>query len=177
MDVKFCKADKIIMWYCPMERFVIFPDKIKISHSMRNLINKNLLYCTINKDFSGVIDGCSKVNNRNLMDGAWLGPDIIEAYTNLHKMGYATSVEVWHGDKLVGGLYGVTIGLAFFGESMFSIEPNASKMALVFLAQRMTKFGELLIDCQFETGHLKSMGGERISYERYIKIIGDGKMY
>lgn len=141
------------VWYCPMQRFVIFPDEIHVSHSMRNMINKGLYRVTMNRDFRGVIEGCSEI--RIDMEGAWLGEKMIEAYTRLHELGFASSVEVWREDKLVGGLYGVTIGNAFFGESMFSREPGASKLALIHLARTMQARGGKLIDCQFETPHLK----------------------
>lgn len=159
-----------IMWYCPMERFVIFPDKIHISHSMRTLINKHKYTMSINRDFDAVIHNCSAM--RYNMEGAWLGKDMIKAYTELHNQGFAASVEVWNSEgKLAGGLYGVCIGSAFFGESMFSLEPSASKLALIFLAKTMQKNGGKIIDCQMETPHLKSMGGEYIPYDDYLKII------
>ena len=159
-----------IMWYCPMERFVIFPEKIHVSHSMRTLIHKRQYTMSINRDFDSVIANCSKLRYHER--GAWLGSDMIKAYTNLHRQGFAASVEVWDKDgQLVGGLYGVCIGPAFFGESMFSLVPSASKLALVFLAGVMRKNGGRLIDCQFETPHLKSMGGEYISYDDYLSII------
>ncbi len=159
-----------ILWYCPMRRFVIFPDKIHISHSMRTLMNKGEYSLSIGRDFSGVIHNCSAL--RYDEEGAWLGEDMINAYTELHRQGLATSVEVWDRDgKLVGGLYGVSFGPAFFGESMFSLVPSASKLALIFLAQVMEANGGKLIDCQFETPHLKSMGGEYISYEKYMEIL------
>ena len=157
------------VWYCPMQRFVIFPDEIHVSHSMRNMINKGLYSVTMNRDFRGVIEGCSEI--RIDMEGAWLGEKMIEAYTRLHELGFASSVEVWREDKLVGGLYGVTIGNAFFGESMFSREPGASKLALIHLARTMQARGGKLIDCQFETPHLKSMGGRFIPYEDYLAFI------
>lgn len=157
------------LWFCPMRRFVIFPEEIHISHSMRNMINKGVYSVTFNKDFKGVIEGCSE--KRITEEGAWLGERMIKAYTALHDIGFATSVEVWREDNLVGGLYGVTIGNAFFGESMFSREPAASKLALISLARLMQKKGGALIDCQFETPHLKSMGGRFISYEEYLRII------
>ena len=163
--------NETIMWFCPMERFVIFPEKVRISHSMRNVLNKNIFTCTINKDFTAVIQNCSTADGRCELEGAWLGPDMISAYQHLHDIGFATSVEVWHDGQLVGGLYGVTIGHCFFGESMFSLEPNASKAALIFLAQTMAAHGGQLIDCQFETEHLKSIGGEKISYDEYLRII------
>lgn len=161
-----------IMWYCPMQRFVIFPNKIHVSHSMRTLIRKNIYDVTINKDFDSVIANCSKL--RYDEEGAWLGDDMIKAYTELHRQGFAVSVEVWDKEeKLAGGLYGVTIGQAFFGESMFSLEPSASKIALITLAKVMHQNGGRLIDCQFETPHLKSMGGEYISYEEYMHILNE----
>ena len=167
-------------WYCPLQRFVIFPSEIHVSHSMRTLMKKERYRCTINEDFEGVIANCSKLRIEE--EGAWLGPDIIEAYTELHRQGFAASVEVWEssdtketeGDRrLVGGLYGVTLGRAFFGESMFSLVPSASKLALIHLARFMEEWGGVLIDCQFETPHLKSMGGRYIDYDEYLDIIKD----
>ena len=158
-------------WYCPLDRYVIFPNEIHISHSMRQLMRQHKYEVTINQHFDGVIRGCSTAQNRNEESGAWLGPDIIKAYTELHRLGYAASVEVWEGKQLVGGLYGVTLGMAFFGESMFSLVPNASKLALIHLADYMQKMGGSLIDVQFETPHLRSMGGRHITYEQYMKLI------
>lgn len=159
------------LWFCPLQRFVIFPNEIHVSHSMQQLLKKYELKPTINKDFDGVIRGCATAQNRNKEEGAWLGPNIIEAYTELHRQGFAASVEVWKDEQLVGGLYGVNLGKAFFGESMFSLVPNASKVALIHLAQMCEIFGGVLIDCQFETPHLRSMGGRYISYEEYLRII------
>lgn len=156
-------------WYCPMERFVIFPEEIHISHSMRNLMNKGKYTITVNKDFEGVIRECGR--QRIDQEGAWLGKEMTEAYTRLHEQGFVASVEVWDGENLVGGLYGVCIGNSFFGESMFSLVSGASKLALIHLAKVLAKNGGKLIDCQFETPHLKSMGGRYISYDDYLKII------
>lgn len=167
-------------WYCPLDRFVIFPKEVHISHSMRQLMRQNKYFVTINQDFEGVITGCATVNGRDKIYGSWIGPKIIKAFIDLNRLGYASSVEVWEpqeasdgtkGRKLVGGLYGVTILNAFAGESMFSLVPNASKLALIHLAQNMSEEGGLFIDCQFETPHLKSMGGCHISYEKYMKIL------
>lgn len=157
------------VWYCPMRRFVIFPDEIHVSHSMRTLMNKGRYRLSINEDFEGVIRNCSQLRIND--EGAWLGPDMIAAYTELHRQGFAASVEVWDGEDLVGGLYGVNIGRAFFGESMFSLVPSASKLALIHLARTFQELGGTLIDCQFETAHLKSMGGRYISYTKYMKLI------
>ena len=159
------------MWFCPLQRFVIFPHEIHVSHSMRQLIKQNCYRLSFNEDFAGVIKGCATARNRNEEEGAWLGPDIIEAYTELHRQGFASSVEVWDGERLVGGLYGVNLGTSFFGESMFSLVPNASKLALIHLARTFERLGGRLIDCQFETPHLRSMGGRFIPYEEYIRII------
>ena len=163
------------LWYCPLQRFVIFPKEIHVSHSMQQLINRHQYELSINKDFDGVIRGCATAQNRNEEDGAWLGPNIIEAYTELHRQGFAASVEVWEkqesGDRLVGGLYGVNLGRAFFGESMFSLVPSASKLALIHLARMFEMLGGVMIDCQFEIPHLRSMGGRYISYEEYIALI------
>jgi len=157
------------VWYCPKRRFVIFPSEVHISHSMRTLLNKELYDLTINQAFEAVINNCSQLRYDEA--GAWLGKDMINAYTELHRQGFASSVEVWEKDRLVGGLYGVSIGKAFFGESMFSLVPSGSKVALIYLARVMATFGGTLIDCQFETPHLRSMGGRYISYEEYLKLI------
>lgn len=169
----FAKSD--IQWWCPMDRFVIFPDEIHVSHSMRQLMNKGIYHVTFNRCFDRVIRACGEVNNRKEQEGAWLGDDIIEAYTRLHDQKYCMSVEVWEGDpeedKLVGGLYGVTINRCFMGESMFSFAPSGSKLALIALARFLSDVGGLMIDCQFETPHLLSMGGRHISYDEYIKLL------
>lgn len=157
------------VWYCPMQRFVIFPDEIHVSHSMRTLMNKGRYRLSLNEDFEGVISNCSQLRIEE--DGAWLGPDMMAAYTELHHQGFAASVEVWEGERLVGGLYGVNIGTAFFGESMFSLVPSASKLALIHLAHIMKETGGSIIDCQFHTPHLESMGGRYISYDEYMQLI------
>ena len=157
------------VWYCPMQRFVIFPDEIHVSHSMRTLMNKGRYRLSLNEDFEGVISNCSQL--RIDEDGAWLGPDMMAAYTERHHQGFAASVEVWEGERLVGGLYGVNIGTAFFGESMFSLVPSASKLALIHLAHIMKETGGSIIDCQFHTPHLESMGGRYISYDEYMQLI------
>lgn len=161
--------EKQIEWWCPLERFVIFPGEIHISHSMRTLMNKGRYSGSFNRAFREVIRQCGELRIEE--EGAWLGEEMMEAYTRLHEQGFATSVEVWEGERLVGGLYGVTLGKCFFGESMFSLVPNASKLALIHLAQTFEKLGGTLIDCQFETPHLKSMGGRYIDYEEYMRYV------
>ena len=160
-----------IHWYCPMKRFVIFPSEIHVSHSMRTLMRKDLYKITINKAFPEVIHACGIADGRDEMEGAWLGPHIEKAYTELHRMGYALSVEVWQDENLVGGLYGVTMGRAFIGESMFSLVPSGSKFALIYLARAMQASGGSMIDCQLHTPHLESMGARYIDYDEYMKIL------
>lgn len=167
----------VIQWFCPRERFVIIPSEVHVSHSMRTLLNKHLYRVTFNTQFSQVIRGCSTVDGRISEDGAWLGEEIIAAYTKLHEMGRAQSVEVWRGDELVGGLYGMTCGTGFVGESMFSREANTSKLALIALARRMHERGGSLIDCQIRTPHLESLGARFITYKEYITALRGPKAY
>lgn len=158
-------------WYCPLERFVIFPDEIHISHSMRTLMNKKRYRLSVNENFDGVIRGCGKVDDRDQIEGAWLGDEIIVAYTKLYELGIAMSVEVWEDERLVGGLYGERINNCFIGESMFSLVPSASKLALIHLAKLYQPLPHSFIDCQNETPHLKSMGGRYLSYRKYLEIL------
>lgn len=171
------KENREILWWCPLQRFVIFPNEIHISHSMRQLLKKGIYGVTINEAFNDVIMHCSKIQSRDKESGAWLGDDMTNAYKEMHAQKFAVSIEVWEkpkdandSRKLVGGLYGINIGKNFFGESMFSLVPNASKIALIELANILKPYGGI-IDCQFETPHLKSMGGRFISYEEYMKIL------
>lgn len=157
----------LLRWYCPMQRFVIYPDEVHVSHSMRTLLNKRRYAVSIDKAFDEVIQHCAAPRIEE--DGAWLGPQMIEAFKRMHKLGYAHSVEVWAADSLAGGLYGISINGAFFGESMFSIVPSGSKIALIALCRYMSANNGRFIDCQFETPHLRSMGGRYISYEQYMR--------
>lgn len=157
------------LWYCPMRRFVIFPNEVHVSHSMRTLINKGKYRVTFDRDFEGVIYNCG--SKRIHQPGAWLGPEMMMAYTQLYSLGYAHSVEVWDADLLVGGLYGVALNKVFFGESMFSNVASASKLALISLCRHMAAKSMSFIDCQFETPHLRSMGGRYISYEEYMELL------
>ena len=159
-----------VIWWAPHERFVIFPNEIHVSHSMRNMMNKNRYRCTINEAFPEVIAGCACTDKRIEDEDAWLGPDLVDIWLELNEMGLAKSVEVWEDDVLVGGLYGFTCGRAFIGDSMFSLVPNASKLAMIHLARHMEAMGGGIIDCQLETPHLKSMGARYISYDEYLKF-------
>lgn len=158
-----------VIWWAPQERFVIFPDEIHISHSMRNLMNKKRFHCTINQAFPEVLASCADTDDRIDEDNAWLGPELMDTWMELHDAGFAKSVEVWEGDDLVGGLYGFVHNGCFMGDSMFSLEPSASKLALIHLARHMHKLGGQFIDCQLETPHLKSMGARYISYDEFLE--------
>ena len=156
-----------ILWYSPHDRFVIFPDEVKISHSMKQIIRSGKYEVTWNKDFSEVINQCSQIKRKGQI-GTWITQDMIDAYISLHKKGIAHSIEVWDGYKLIGGLYGVEIGSVFCGESMFSLEPNSSKLALIYLCQNK---GFKLIDCQLHNTHLESMGGRFIDRKTYMAFL------
>lgn len=167
-------TDRFVRWCAPRKRFVIFPDEIHISHSMHSLMNKNTYKVTVNENFEEVVWSCAKINGRIFEDGAWLGPELIQIWIELHRRGYAKSVEVWNQEgELVGGLYGFVHGGCFMGDSMFSKEDNASKLALISLAKHMQAQGGKFIDCQYHTGHLETMGGRTISYIDYLEMAKD----
>ncbi len=161
-----------ILWWCPKERFVIFPEEIHISHSMQKYRKKHELRLVLNRDFADTMHRCRM--KREFAEGTWISDEMEEAYCRLHKEGYAVSVEAYEDGMLAGGLYGVCIGRCFFGESMFSEKENGSKAALIGLAQLLDKNGFLFIDCQFHTEHLESMGGKYISWEEYDGMLQTG---
>lgn len=162
-----------IAWYCPRDRFVIFPETIHVGHSLRNLLNKNKYRITINQRFQEVIHNCRTVNERDDNDFAWLGGESERAYIKLYEEGYCKSIEVWEGDELAGGFYGVWMNGVFNGESMFSFKPSASQIGLVMLCRKGEIDGEKIkmIDTQFETPTFKHLGGKYISYQEYRKIM------
>jgi leucyl/phenylalanyl-tRNA--protein transferase len=159
--------DMPILWYSPHERFVLFPDELKISKSMKQILRSAKFTVTKDQCFNRVIEACS-IAKREGQDGTWITEDMKNAYVDLHQQGYAHSVEVWEKDQLVGGLYGVEVGLVFCGESMFSKASNASKVALISLCQ---SGNYQLIDCQVHTEHLESMGARLISRKEYMHIL------
>lgn len=159
-----------ILWWSPDPRFVLFPENLKISKSLKQAINKSNFDITLNKSFQDVIEACASTK-RPGQRGTWLTKEMIDAYINLNKSGYALSVEVWKENKLVGGLYGVDVGNnVFCGESMFSRVSNASKIGFVHFIQN-TNY--TLIDCQIYTKLLKSFGADYISRNQFIKLIND----
>jgi len=159
--------DTPILWYSPHERFVLFPNELKVSKSMRQVLKSDRFRVTLDQNFADVIDACSSAGRKG-QDGTWITDDMKQAYIRLHKEGHARSVEVWKDEKLVGGLYGVQVGEVFCGESMFSKVSNASKVALISLCNT-DKYK--LIDCQVYTEHLESMGARMISREEYLSIL------
>ncbi|MCR8557546.1 leucyl/phenylalanyl-tRNA--protein transferase [Mucilaginibacter sp. BJC16-A38] len=159
--------DEPILWFSPHERFVLYPDELKISKSMQRVLKSGMFTITVNECFEQVIAACSKME-RPGQDGTWITPDMQAAYINLNKKGHAHSVEVWQNKELIGGLYGVQVGNVFCGESMFSLVSNASKSALIHLC----KSGRYdLIDCQVHTDHLASMGARMILRMEYLAQI------
>ena len=159
--------DSPILWYSPHERFVLYPDELKISKSMRQVLRSKRFTITADTSFDDVIEACSAVA-RDGQDGTWITADMIAAYKNLHAKGYAHSVEVWEQDNLVGGFYGVQVNSVFCGESMFSLVSNASKAALIWLC--ISGLYQL-IDCQVYTKHLESMGARMISRAGYLSTL------
>ena len=153
-----------ILWWSPNPRFVLFPEKLKVSKSMKQVLRKSDFEITINQDFERVINACAKTK-RNGEHGTWITKAMIDAYINLHHLGFATSVEVWLHNQLVGGLYGVDLGNGVFcGESMFSTMSNASKVGFIKFIQN-TNYK--LIDCQVYTSNLESLGAEEISRNEF----------
>jgi leucyl/phenylalanyl-tRNA--protein transferase len=160
-----------ILWWCPHPRFVLFPNELKVSKSMQQLLKRQAFTFTVNKAFTAVIDNCKTIE-RPGQSGTWITPAVKDAYTKLHYAGYAHSAEVWQGDELVGGLYGIRMGKVFFGESMFSKMSNASKYAFISYVQLLKAEGVQLIDCQVYTDHLQSLGARMIDREEFIQLLG-----
>lgn len=158
-----------IIWWSPDPRFVIFPNEIVVSGSMRRVLNKGKFTVTFDRAFPEVIRECS--GPRKKEKGTWITRDMMEAYIELHRLGFAHSVETWAGDELKGGLYGVSLGRAFFGESMFAREDNASKTALIVLGRKLGELGFLVIDSQVHNPHVESLGAREIPRSEYLKLL------
>jgi leucyl/phenylalanyl-tRNA--protein transferase len=154
--------DETVYWFSPDPRLVLFPRKIKISHSMKNVLHKNTFQFTADKAFEEVIKKCRTIK-RGAEERTWISDDIQNAYIRLFNCGLAHSAEAWQNNRLVGGLYGVLLGKVFFGESMFAEKSNASKFALIKWTEELMRQGVQLIDCQVYTKHLESMGAEFVS--------------
>ena len=164
--------DEPILWWCPKPRFILKPEDIRISKSMKKIIKKGEFVVTFDNDFEGVISNCKSMRENE--EGTWITDEMMQAYINMHNEGYALSVETYLDGELVGGLYGVIIGRCFFGESMFSKVSNASKIALITLAQRLQELNFQFIDCQVYTSHLESMGAKMVEWDEFKSMINNG---
>lgn len=162
--------DEPICWWSPDPRFVLYPAELKVSSSMKTVLQNGKYRFTTNRAFEQVIQNCKTVS-RHGQDGTWISPAMQQAYTTLHKLGYAHSAETWQDGELVGGLYGIRLGDLFFGESMFSLKPNASKFAFINYVRQLQKENVQLIDCQLHTNHLESLGARMIPRELFEQIL------
>jgi len=163
------EADQPPLWWSPDPRMVLFPQELHISHSMQKFIRQHTYQVRTDSDFAGVIKGCAGM--RKDSTGTWITSGMQVAYQTLHQRGHAHSVEVFAGDELVGGLYGIAMGSMFFGESMFSLRPNVSKLALIWLVERLQSAGYQLIDCQVANPHLESLGARNISRAQFMQYL------
>ena len=162
--------DEPIIWWSPNPRMVLFLDELVVSKSMSTILKKNIFKVTFNQNFEEVINNCQKIK-RNHQDGTWISNEMIEAYSKLHEIGMAKSIEVWQNNKIVGGLYGIDLGHVFCGESMFSKVSNASKVAFIALVDFLKESNYKLLDCQVYNEHLASLGAREISREHFISTL------
>lgn len=159
-----------ITWWSPPERMVCFPDQYKPSKSLRNILNRKIFDISYNTHFEQVIKNCQKVS-RTGQNGTWITDEMADAYLELHKMGHAKSVEVWQNDELVGGLYGIDLGNMFCGESMFSLVPNASKVAFHYLVELTKQWNYHIIDGQIYNAYLAQLGFIEIGREEFAQFL------
>ena len=165
--------DQPILWWSPDPRLVLRPEQLHISRSLRKLLRKHSLRATLDSEFEAVVSACAEPRRESA--GTWITDAMREAYCRFHAAGYAHSVEVWDGDELAGGLYGVAIGHIFFGESMFSRQPDASKVAIVYLCRQLQRWGFRLIDCQVSSPHLLTLGAREISRAEFQRELQDNE--
>ncbi|MEQ9405759.1 MAG: leucyl/phenylalanyl-tRNA--protein transferase [Cyclobacteriaceae bacterium] len=162
--------DEPIVWWSPDPRFVLFPDSVKVSRTMKRILKKGEFNVTFNRNFEEVISCCKKAERKG-QTGTWITDEMREAYINLHELGFAKSVEVWKENELVGGMYGVDLGHVFCGESMFSKVSNASKVGLVTFMRKFQEEGGRLLDCQVHSDHMVSMGAGEISRNDFLGFL------
>jgi leucyl/phenylalanyl-tRNA--protein transferase len=160
--------DQPILWWSPEPRAVIFPERFHMSRSLARTIRRDHWEYSLNRDFEQVIRGCAAARGEY---GTWIGADMIDAYCRMHELGYAHSVESWLNGELAGGIYGIRLGQAFFGESMFSQQTNGSKVALSALIHECLQAGIRLLDCQMESSHLLSLGMESLSRHEFVSLL------
>ncbi len=158
-----------ILWWSPAQRLVLLPENLRVSRSLRKTIRKGKFTVTMDQSFRAVIEACA--SPRRTPDGTWINEEMQDAYTELHQLGFAHSVECWHEGKLVGGLYGVSLGKVFFGESMFSLMTDASKVAFAHFVWQLQAWGYELIDCQIESEHLISLGATTIPRHKFRALL------
>jgi len=158
-----------ILWWSPDPRLVLFPERVRISRSLRKTLRAGRFTATADTDFAAVMTACAAP--RGVDQGTWITPEMHRAYCRLHRLGHAHSLEVWHEGQLAGGLYGVAVGRVFYGESMFSLISDASKVALVLLAAQLRRWDFALIDCQVRTEHLARMGAVDISRGVFLELL------
>lgn len=159
-----------ILWWSPDPRMVLFPEDLHISKSLKKIIKKNKFEITFDKAFGEVISSCAYVR-LDKGEETWITPEMVNAYIDFHRAGYAHSVEVWHNGELAGGVYGVALGRAFFGESMFTNIDNASKVGFVYLVEHLKKWGFRFIDCQVATDNLERFGAKEIPRKEFMEIL------
>ncbi len=159
-----------VVWYSPSQRMVLFPDELKVSKSMRQILKKDSYNVTFNQDFKEVISACKTIYRAG-QGGTWITDEMEQAYINLHELGHAKSVEVWLNEELVGGLYGIDLGTIFCGESMFSTVSNTSKVALIYLVEKLKQEHYKLIDCQVYNNHLASFGAREIPRKEFLEYL------
>ena len=164
-----------ILWWSPDPRMVLFPDELKVSRSLRKSVAHDLYETRFDTSFRAVMEACA--SPRDGQGGTWIVPEMVDAYTALHQRGFAHSVESWQAGELVGGLYGVALGKVFFGESMFTREPDASKVALVRLVERLKAADYRVIDCQQATAHLASLGAREIPRAEFSQLVRESIQY
>jgi leucyl/phenylalanyl-tRNA---protein transferase len=164
-----------ILWWCPDPRAVLDPTEFHVSHSLGKRIRKYDYTATLDHAFPEVLEACTA--SRRGSHGTWLGPDMKRAYLELHEQGYAHSAEIWHHGRLIGGLYGVALGRAFFGESMFSTEADGSKLALYWLCRQLQAWDFELLDCQIASQHLQSLGATEIPREKFLTRLRHALLY
>jgi leucyl/phenylalanyl-tRNA--protein transferase len=162
-----------ILWWSPHPRAVLFPEQLKLSRSLQKRLRKRPFRITLDSAFSQVIAACSesRLDKDGSQSGTWITEAMKQAYIELHRIGFAHSVECWEGDELIGGLYGVSMGKVFFGESMFARRTDASKMAFVHLVRQLIDWNFVLIDCQVHTDHLASLGAVDISRDQFLSLL------
>lgn len=165
--------DEPIIWHSPEDRFVLLPDELHISKSMQRVLNSDRFKVTFDMDFPFVIQQCANIDRKE-QDGTWITEEMIKAYTELYYLGFAHSVEVWLDDKIVGGVYGVSLGKCFFAESMFHTVSNASKFALIKLVEFLKKHDFLFIDAQVFTEHVATLGAKEIPRNEFIRLLNEG---